>query len=123
MQFYIIFYKSTVQCSILHIILLLELQFYNVHANRFTSKHSYYRITLLRSTIGKNLHSTRRIPILQCIQFPHEVHHVKKQPSTRLLLVYKSTHKKTPSSWRIYKYSTGRKLEQSTAQMEQGFYH
>ena len=59
--------------------------------------------------ISNRQDSTRRIPVLQCIQFPHVVHRVKKQLSTRLLQVYKSTHKKTPSSWRIYKYSTERK--------------
>ena len=66
MQFCIMFYKGTVQYSIL----LLELLFCNVHANRFTSKHSYSR------NIAESY--DRQEFYIYYIQFPHEVHRVKE---------------------------------------------
>ena len=101
MQFCIIFYKGTVQYSIL----LLEFQFYNVHANRFTSKHSYFRITLLRPPIGKNLHSAcfHKYPVSTCSAPCEETSFYLENYSSSTQTTYSLLIKPPgPSSWRIY---------------------
>ena len=71
------FYKGTVQYSILHIILILQCSCEQVYFQAFLFQNCIAEIHNQQV-----LHSTRRIPVLQCIQFPHVVHRVRNLRST-----------------------------------------